>query len=150
MKNNKKGFTLIELLVVVLIMGILASVGMPAYFKTVETSKARDAVAMGHMLGNAYRMFRVDNPTVALSGQITDGCGSFTCATVGANAACRLVACNYVAQHNWSQSSYTYNIGGGPAVTVDRNGGTYDAWGYVFNMTGGCAVVGGAPACPAF
>lgn len=154
----KKGFTLIELLVVVLIVGILASISVPYYFKTVETSKATDSVAIGHLLANAYRMFRMDNPALTLSGQITDTCNGQACSSVAPASACRLVACNYVAKQQWSQSSYNFFVGaascgGGMAACVRRNGGTgsFAGWGYNFSDTGGCAGVGsGVPDCPKF
>ncbi len=53
--NNKKGFTLIELLVVVLILGILAAMAMPQYFKAVERSRMSEAVSLLSSIAGAQQ-----------------------------------------------------------------------------------------------
>ncbi len=53
--NNKKGFTLIELLVVVLILGILAAMAMPQYFKAVERSRMSEAVSLLSNIASAQQ-----------------------------------------------------------------------------------------------
>jgi len=51
----KKGFTLIELLVVVLIIGVLAAIALPQYFKAVERSRMSEAEQMLTSIGQAQQ-----------------------------------------------------------------------------------------------
>ena len=51
----KKGFTLIELLVVVLIIGVLAAIALPQYFKAVERSRMSEAEQLLTSLGQAQQ-----------------------------------------------------------------------------------------------
>lgn len=165
MKSNSSGFTLIELVVVVLIMGILASISIPYYYKTIETSKATDSVAIGHLLANANRMYRLDSPGTPVSGQITNTCNNYTCANVPATSACKLIACNYVAKQDWAQSAYNFYVcnggSGGPCcgnsgsslgVSCTRRGAgaasDYAGWGYRFYDNGACTPLSTAPSCP--
>jgi len=155
--KRRKGFTLMELMVVVLILGILASLAVPQYYKAIETSKATDAMAIGHMLCNANRMFLVDNPAVVLSGTMSNACNTGACNTASTSV-CRLVQCNYAAAQDWDSGAYTYSMGGGLASYTRRRttppiGTTripFNGWGYNFSLSGGCTTVGGAPACMGF
>jgi prepilin-type N-terminal cleavage/methylation domain-containing protein len=162
----KNGFTLIELMVVVLIIGVLASMSVPYYMKTVETTKAGDAATIGNLIGNANRMYQMDNPGTPVYGQVTNYCNSGTCPNP--LSACQLVARKYIAQQDWNSGAYDYfacdggtgggccgNSGGetGVACVSRKNdaSGSYAGWGYRFYSSGRCEVIGsGAPPCPKF
>lgn len=151
MRRMKQGFTLIEMVVVVLIIGILASIGLPYYYRTIESSKASDAVSLGVLLSSAARMYLVDNPG-----------GSLSCSPV--DNTCILVTRNYVARRDWSISNrantYSYSVSGSgttTSVSVQHRPETtaYGTWGYNFDNNGVCTEVGGTseiptPICPRF
>lgn len=151
-KRRRAGFTLVELLVVVLIIGILGAIMIPGYTKSVESSKADDAAAIVMMLGQANRMFRVDNANFA-AGTLSDSCNSGTCAA-GATDVCQLVRCNYVGARKWNSNAvdpdglaYSFQVGngvscglGGSGIACARRVGAassvYNAWGYVMSADG--------------
>lgn len=56
-RKSPKGFTLIELLVVVLIIGILAAIAVPQYFKVVERGRAGEALAYMADLNSAQSRY---------------------------------------------------------------------------------------------
>ena len=172
-KFSRKGFTLIELLVVVFIIGILARISVPYYFKTIETSKATNAASIGHLIGSANRMWNLDKSMDTntgndyVAGQIVDSCNKATC--LNSSNQCNLVACNYIAKQPWDQdntSAYLYyacnpeSSAGGPCCSktkegekvvscVKRREGAYSAWGYKFTESGGCEAFGkDVPSCP--
>ena len=71
MTNKNKGFTLIELLVVVLIIGILAAIALPQYWKAVEKSKVSEYLVLEKAISDAQEIVKLS------TGQYTDNPDDF-------------------------------------------------------------------------
>ncbi|GAG47841.1 unnamed protein product, partial [marine sediment metagenome] len=57
---TKNGFTLTELIVVVVILGILATLAIPNFFKVMENTKAKEAVASLHQIRAGEHIYRYE------------------------------------------------------------------------------------------
>ncbi len=66
-RKTKGGFTLIELLVVVLIIGILAAIAVPQYFKVVEKGKAAEALTTLDSIRGANERYLANNGSYCTS-----------------------------------------------------------------------------------
>jgi prepilin-type N-terminal cleavage/methylation domain-containing protein len=148
---KRKGFTLIELMIVMLIIGILTTMAVPMYRKTIETSKATDALAILNAIANANRMYNLD------TGNYTNG---------EVNSSHVLVQNKYVADHPWASYQWhfcacdTYNCGGcgggcsgsGIVACAYNNsplGSPYNSWRYEISANGTCYQYGTqVPPCP--
>lgn len=62
---KRAGFTLIELLVVVLIVGILASIAIPQFFKVVEKSRVSEAMSLIGTIRSAQERYLASHGTYA-------------------------------------------------------------------------------------
>lgn len=153
-----------ELLIVIIIIGILAMIATPLYRKTIETSKATNALSIANMIANANRMYQLDNNHY-VAGQIKEGCNHIPCHA--AQDACKLIACGYLSKQKWSEYQWVFcacdgrNCGtcpggcnGSGSLACATNyatpaGNPYNSWRYEIGETGECKAFGTkVPSCP--
>jgi prepilin-type N-terminal cleavage/methylation domain-containing protein len=166
--RGRRGYTLIEMMVTVILIGILASFGVPQYLKTVETSKADDAVALVNMVGTTNKMFALDHSnTYVVATLNAAGCGAGTCPTTGPYTnGCHLVWCKYLADQNFAAKGYDiYACNGNTATSCGGMGAgnfvagvrrkasaasPYNTWGYTMNTSGTITAYGTEVPAPTY
>jgi len=141
MKSIRKGFTLIELLVVVLIIGVLASVAIPQYFKVVERSRiaAPNSIFGGIASAQESLQARVGNYTLDFSKLDQTFTGSNGSSCTGASC---------------TMGDFTYTLaGGGDAYTITALRSAtaparYGQYSLIYTVPGNTiALSGGEAAC---
>jgi len=132
--TNLMGFTLIELLVVVLIIGILAAVAVPQYQKSVEKSKATQAITLLKSVYQAADAYYLANGTWPTSFDVLDVDIPWTGHTVvyGGSTDPR-------SNNDWSLE--IFKIGSQHGIVVTRLNGKYKGGQFVIYKRNGSSLV---------
>jgi type IV pilus assembly protein PilE len=119
--RGRKGFTLIELLVVVLIIGILAAIAVPQYFRVVEKGRFAEATALFQAIKGAQERYLLKQNTYTSSTSDLDvgppTTKYFGAPTLTATAAAYTVGITRIAPLPGTYSNYTVSYQG-PAGTI--------------------------------
>jgi prepilin-type N-terminal cleavage/methylation domain-containing protein len=152
----QKGFTLIELMIVVAIIGILATVAIPAFMDYMKRSKKTEASLQLNKIGkNAKRAYAESSQYVQSAAQELPGKPGIGGCCGGPNNHCAAVPASFAADPVWKQLDfqidepslfyYDYN-GTAPTTFVAKATGDLDCDGVeiVYELDG--TAVNGNPA----
>ncbi len=70
--NDRRGFTLLELMMVVVIIGILATIALPQYFKTAERARTSEALSILSAIRSAEIRYRSLSPANTYTTALTE------------------------------------------------------------------------------
>src|SRR5579859_7573984 len=113
-QSKSTAFTILELLIVVLIIAILAVLGITRFLKTIEVSRADQAISSVQQIAAAQHQYNVaagSNAAQGAVGQITNSCNdsSQVCGS-STNPQCNLVRCNYLSRRDWDSGDYNVYV----------------------------------------
>lgn len=130
---------MIEQLVVVLVVGIMAKVAVAKYQKSLEVTRAEQAMNVLRAIGNAHLIWSTHHgrqflpklePSNGMKPLVTNAnCNATDCSSA-ANSCAILVACRYLASLSWDSDYWSYGIcdpttgtGGGDCCAPGANNG---------------------------
>ncbi len=72
--RRKSGFTLTEVMITLTILAVLAGLSVPGYFRTVESSRANEAITTLNIIHMGQKIYRLNNGTFWNGG--ANACGA--------------------------------------------------------------------------
>lgn len=142
--QRRVGFTLLEMMIVIVIIGILATVGLAGYTKTIEKSRSQEAIANLRLIRAGERIYRVENARYHPNPDNTVWANNITDLDTNINTPLRL----NIDYRNYNFSITSANSGSNFIAQATRNSGTYIGSCIQINQAGNWIDCGSWPFLP--